>query len=53
MMRVAPEASVPSEHGYEPVQSPVLELNVTPEGVGSATLTELASDGPRFVTVTV
>ena len=43
---------MPSEHGYGVVHAPVFETNVNPAGVGSVTVTPVASDGPAFVTVT-
>lgn len=48
----APAASVPTLQG-KALQAPLLESQVRPAGVGSDTVTPTASDGPRFVTVTV
>ena len=53
IVRVAPAGTVRSEHGNAVVQSPVLPTKLTPAGVGSATTTDVASDGPLFVTVVV
>src|SRR5262249_10864396 len=53
MVRVVVGASEPSAHGKAVVQSPVLETNVSPGGVGSLTATLFADDGPPFVTVMV
>jgi hypothetical protein len=51
--REPPATIAPSEQGYALVQSPVFDENVTPEGVVSESVTDDASDGPLFVTVTV
>src|SRR5688500_4431836 len=50
MDRVSPDASVPRGHGKAFVQSPVLETNTSPGGVGKATSTPSAGSGPLFVT---
>ena len=49
----APGAIVPSAQGYAVVHAPVLLTKVKPDGVTSATLTPVASEGPLFVMVTV
>ena len=49
----APAASVPSAHGKAVVHAPAFDTNVRPGGVGSATVTATASDGPAFVTTVV
>jgi hypothetical protein len=48
-----PFVRLPSAQGKAEVQAPELETNVKPEGVGSATETALAVDGPLFVTTIV
>ena len=53
IVRVAPDAIEPREHGYAVEHAPELETNVRPLGVVSATLAPAASEGPLFVTVTV
>ena len=53
IVRVAPGGNVPRLHGKAVVQSPAFETNVRPGGVGSASVTPVASDGPAFVTVIV
>ena len=53
MVRVAARGSVPRSHGKAVVQSPAFATKVRPGGVGSATVTLVASDGPAFVTVIV
>ncbi len=44
---------MPSAHGKTVTQLPALDRNVSPAGVGSATETAAASDGPELVTVIV
>jgi hypothetical protein len=53
IVAVAPEAIVPSEHGYAVVHAPAFETKVSPVGVVSATETAVALFGPLFVTATV
>ena len=53
IVRVAAGGSVPRVHGKAVVQSPAFETNVRPGGVGSVSVTPVASDGPAFVTVIV
>src|SRR5262249_57606094 len=53
MVRVAPGRRFPRAQGNAVVQSPLLETKSRPGGVGSDTVTPVATDGPRFVTVTV
>ena len=53
IVRVAPAGTAPSAQGNAVVQSPAFDTNVSPAGVGSATVTPAASDGPSFVTVIV
>ena len=48
-----PAATVPREHGNAVTQSPALDTNERPLGVGSATLTAAASDVPLLVTMIV
>jgi hypothetical protein len=50
---VWPAVIVPSAQGKAVVQAPLFETKVVPAGVGSATETEVASDGPLLVTVIV
>ena len=44
---------MPSAQGNVVVQSPVVLTNVSPDGVGSATETVVALEGPLLVTVIV
>lgn len=44
---------MPSAHGKLPVQAPLLETNVRPDGVLSVTKTLFAASGPLLVTVLV
>ena len=53
IVRVAPAGTAPSAQGNAVVQSPAFDTNVSPGGVGSATVTPAASDSPSFVTVVV
>src|SRR3954454_8228645 len=53
MVTLCPFVIVPSAQGYAVVQPPLLETRVSPAGVGSATVTLDAADGPLLVTVTV
>ena len=53
IVRTAPAASVPSAHGKAVVHAPRFDTNVRPDGVGSATVTAVASDGPAFVITVV
>jgi hypothetical protein len=53
IVRVAPAATVPSEHGYAVVHAPLFETKTRLVGVGSATETAAASDVPLLVIVTV
>ncbi len=53
IVRAAPAGTVPSAQGNAVVQSPLVETNVNPVGVGSVTATVAASLGPLFVTVMV
>ena len=46
-------AAMPRLHGKAVVQSPPFETNVRPGGVGSVSVTLVASDGPAFVTAIV
>src|SRR5262249_30077018 len=48
-----PGSSVPKAHGKAVVQSPVVEMKVSPEGVGSFTETSTAEDGPALGTTSV
>ena len=49
--RLSPAGSVPSTHGNGVVQAPVLLTNVSPAGVGSVTVTAVASSVPLLVVV--
>ena len=53
MLTICPFVIVPGAHGYAVVQPPLFEMNVNAAGVGSATVTLEADDGPLFVTVIV
>ena len=53
IVRVAAGGSVSRSHGKAVAQSPAFETNVRPGGVGSASVTPVASDGPALVTVIV
>src|SRR5690606_13288136 len=53
MVRVSPTTSVPSEQGNAVMQSPALETNTRPVGVGSVTVTLLAATGPALATTMV
>jgi hypothetical protein len=53
MVRVVPGAIVPRLQGKAVVQSPLVDTHVNPAGVGSSTLTPVATDGPALATVTV
>src|SRR5262245_22041673 len=53
MMRVSPGPRIPSAHGKAVVQAPSFISKWSPGGVGSATDTSAAVDGPPFVTVIV
>ena len=53
IVRTAPDARVPSAHGKAVVHAPAFDTNVRPGGVGSATVTDTAFDGPAFVTTVV
>jgi hypothetical protein len=50
IVRVAPAGTVPSEQGNAVAQAPLFETKVSPLGVGSATVTLVASELPLFVT---
>jgi hypothetical protein len=50
---VWPGVIVPRAHGNALVQAPVFEEKLVPAGVGSATETAAASEGPLFVMVIV
>ena len=47
-----PGAIVPRSQGKAVVQSPLVDTNVNPAGVGSSTLTPVAAEGPALATVT-
>ena len=51
MVLDCPGVIEPSAHGNAVAQSPVFPRKVSPFGVGSATLTPAAVDGPLLVTV--
>ena len=51
MCRLWPAGSVPSAHGNGVVQAPVLLTNVSPAGVGSVTVTSVASSVPMLLAV--
>jgi hypothetical protein len=51
IVRVTPAGIVPRLQGNAVVQSPAFDMNVSPAGVGSLTVTDAASDGPALVTV--
>ena len=53
IVRVAPAGNVPRLHGKAVVQSPAFDDERQAGGVGSASVTPVASDGPAFVTVIV
>ena len=53
MVRVAARGSVPRSHGKAVVQSPAFDDERQAGGVGSASVTPVASDGPAFMTVIV
>src|SRR5262249_57489654 len=53
MVRVAPGRRFPRAQGNAVVQSPLLETKSRPGGVGSDTVTPVATEGPWFLTVTV
>jgi hypothetical protein len=53
IVRVAPAGTVPRLHGNATAHAPAFETNVRFAGVGSATETACASDGPLFVTTVV
>src|SRR5262249_3195531 len=46
-----PATIVPSEHGKPPLRAPLADMQVSPAGAGSLSVTLAASDGPAFVTV--
>ena len=50
IVRTSPGGIVPSAHGNTVTQSPALDTNVSPGGVGSATIAPDASLGPPLVT---
>ena len=52
MVRVVPGAIVPRSQGKAVVQSPLVDTNVNPAGVGSSTVTPVATEGPALATVT-
>src|SRR5690349_18261689 len=53
IVRTAPAGIAPSAHGNGVAQSPESEMGTRPAGVGSASDTPAASDGPALVTVIV
>ena len=53
MITDCPPVRVPRLQGKAVVHAPELETNVAPVGVGSVTVTPVASLGPLFVTVMV
>jgi hypothetical protein len=53
IVRTCPAVIVPRLHGNGVAQAPLFETNVVCAGVGSATVTFAASEGPLFVTVIV
>ena len=53
IVRDAPTGTVPSAQGNGVAQAPAFETNVRFGGVGSATTTAAASEGPLFVTTSV
>lgn len=53
MVLVVPADRVPSAQGKAAAQSPEFDTKARPAGVGAATWTEDASDGPVFDTVVV
>src|SRR5262245_29296562 len=53
IVREAPGAIAPTEHGNAVVQSPEVETNRSPAGVGSSTTTSAALEGPALETTIV
>ena len=53
IVRVTPAATAPNTQGNAVAQSPAVDTNVSPSGVGSVTVTPAASDGPPLTTVIV
>ncbi len=53
MVRVAPAGTVPRAQGNADTQLPVVDRNVSPGGVASATFTLAAFEGPLLMTVMV
>src|SRR5262249_50254210 len=53
MVREALGAIVPSAHGKDVMQSPLLDTKVRPGGVGSVSSTSFAADGPALLTTMV
>ena len=51
MVRVVPGAIVPRSQGKAVVQSPLVDTKVSPAGVGSWTMTPVATEGPALATV--
>src|SRR5205085_3150976 len=49
----APAINVPSEQANGVLHAPLFETNVRPAGVGSETVTPVASEGPELVMVIV
>src|SRR5262245_38847557 len=50
---MSPGSTVPMAQGNPPVHAPVAETNCSPAGVGSASTTPDAADGPAFWTLIV